>query len=208
MLSRWEQAVGFTRPEEYRLLLAQALAVNGDYRKASEQLGVLARDRPGSRAHARRLRAWPTRATRHGGLAAAAGGRERQACVRTAAADAPRELLAGTFVPTLRSVLEGRDACLASRPWSAVPGASCCSGHRRGPVRLAVKRLEDVFLYRRFSRIDRVRRAASRVPRSRDVQERRPVAGANTPNRAVAIDCYRTGSLSSEERGAVARVTP
>jgi tetratricopeptide (TPR) repeat protein len=192
--------------EEYRLMLAQALAVNGDYRKASEQLGVLiARgSRPEIRDGARRALARvadASDAARAEALAAAAGAsaNDRRVDAAPPAADAPRELLAqGAFVPTLRSVLEGETRVLGT--FSAVecrPGSIVLLVDTdAGPVRLAVKRLEDVdFLTYRQDSPGSIACGAQR-PAYRVLATFRndaPVAGANTPNRAVAIELLPDG---------------
>ena len=192
--------------DEYRLLLAQALAVNGDYRRASEYLGVLiARgSRPEIRDGARRALtrvAEASNAASAAALSAAAGVSTNPARADTAPPppDAPRETLAqGAFIPTLRSVLEGETRVLGT--FSAVecrPGSIVLQVDTdAGPVRLAVKSLEDVdFLTYRQDSPGSVACGAQR-PAFRVLATFRsdaPIAGANTPNRAVAIELLPDG---------------
>ena len=115
--------------EEYRLLLAQALAVNGDYKRASEYLGVLiARgSRPEIREGARQALARVAEAGSAASAAAlsAAAGASANGTRADAApppADAPRELLPqGTYIPTLRSVQEGETRVLGTFCGRGVP---------------------------------------------------------------------------------------
>jgi hypothetical protein len=114
-------------------------------------------------------------------------------------ADAPRELLPqGAFIPTLRSVQEGETRVLGTfstvecRPGSIVLQVDTDGG----PVRLAVKSLEDVdFLTYRQDSPGSIACGAQR-PAFRVLATFRsdaPIAGAGTPNRAVAIELLPDG---------------
>ena len=188
--------------EEYRLLLAQALAVNGDYRKASEYLHVLAESgsRPEIRDGAQRALdrvGDASSAAFAGGLSAASN--DTRADSTPPPPDAPRELLQqGAFIPTLRSVMEGETrvqgtfSAVECRPGSIVLQVDTSTG----PVRLAVKRLEEVdFLTYRQDSPASIACGAQRpaFPVLATYRNDAPIAGTNTPNRAVAIELLPDG---------------
>jgi len=191
--------------EEYRLLLAQALAVNGDYRKASEYLRVLAEggSRPEIRDGAQRAldRVGDASAAFAGGLSTSAGSasNDTRADSTPPPPDAPRELLQqGAFIPTLRSVMEGETrvqgtfSAVECRPGSIVLQVDTSTG----PVRLAVKRLEDVdFLTYRQDSPGSIACGAQRpaFPVLATYRNDAPIAGTNTSNRAVAIELLPDG---------------
>jgi len=191
--------------DEYRLLLAQALAVNGDYRRASEYLRVLvARGsrpeiREGARQALTRVAEASNAASAAALSAAAAPTNDRRVDTAPPPADAPRESLPqGAFIPTLRSVQEGETRVLGT--FSAVecrPGSIVLQiDTDGGPVRLAVKSLEDVdFLTYRQDSPGSIACGAQR-PAFRVLATFRndaPIAGASTPSRAVAIELLPDG---------------
>jgi tetratricopeptide (TPR) repeat protein len=198
--------------EEYRLMLAEALAMNGDYRIAANYLGLLiARgSRPEIRDAARKTL---TRvATAENAVLSLAdpdpaepdpadpsASANRRSPAGASMPEPPRETAPqGLFVPTLRSVLAGEARVLGTfaaadcRPGAIVLQVDTAAG----PVRLAVKTFGDVeFITYRQDSPDSVacgpQRPAYRVLAT--FRTDAPVAGANTPNRAVAIELLPDG---------------
>lgn len=187
--------------EEYRLMLAQAFAVNGDYRSATAELDALAArtTRPEIRTAAIEARGRVADAERDVRNLASAASRE---AARAALADPPEpprpDAAQGAFVPTLRSVQEGESRVLgAFAEVECRPGATVLRVDTdKGPVRLAVKSLGDVdFLTYRQDTPTSVACGAQN-PAFRVLATYRtdaPIAGTNTPNRAIAIELLPDG---------------
>lgn len=181
--------------EEYRLLLAQALAVNGDYRAARDTLGVLMSrgSRQDIRDAAERAATRVETAEKSARALASAPG------VRPPEPDTPRETMPqGVFIPTLRSIQPGE-----SRVVGAFSAVECIKGAivlqvdlGTGPVRLAVKAFDEVeFLSYRQDAPASIACGPQR-PSYRVLATFRtdaPVTGAGTPNRAVAIELLPDG---------------
>jgi tetratricopeptide (TPR) repeat protein len=193
--------------EEYRLMYAQALALNGDYPEARAQLGsLLSRTKqPTVREAARKTLegiAKAENAVRDLAEASASGNStpaSRDGAAGAQSPEPPREtMVQGAYVPTLRSVQVGE-----SRVTGVFSALDCRAGavvlvidSAEGPVRLAVKSLNDVeFLTYRQDSPASVSCGAQR-PAFRVLATFRtdlPVAGANTPNRAVAVELLPDG---------------
>jgi cytochrome c-type biogenesis protein CcmH/NrfG len=194
--------------EEYRLMLAQAFAVNGEYKRASDSLGVLmARgSRPEIRDAARRMLARIADARNAVGAALSA---DATASVEPSADEVmptqsqpdgpPRETMQqGAFVPTLRPIQAGE--VRAAGRFSAV---ECRAGiivlqidTDAGPLRLAVKQFDEMeFLTYRQDSPSSVPCGAQRpvFPVLATYRTDLPLAGANTPNRAIAIELLPDG---------------
>jgi cytochrome c-type biogenesis protein CcmH/NrfG len=187
--------------EEYRLMLAQAYAVNGDYRTATAELEALAArtTRPEIRTAALEARGRVADAERDARNLVSAASRE---AARAALADPPEpprpDAPQGSFVPTLRSVQDGETRVLgAFADVECRPGAIVLRVDTdKGPVRLAVKTLADVdFLTYRQDTPTSVACGAQR-PAFRVLATYRtdaPIAGADTPNRAIAVELLPDG---------------
>ncbi len=195
--------------EGYRLMLGEAMAMNGDYRGAERDLAVLlargstpaireaarstmariatAQDAVRELAAAERV---PLENSRSGATASAAAGR-----------DEPRRetMPDGAYVPTLRPLQPGESQVLGTfstaecRPGAIVLQIDAAAG----PVRLAVKTFNEVeFLtYRPDSPASvpcGVQRPSYRVLATFRVDPA-PLAGANTAHRAVAIELLPDG---------------
>ncbi|HUR32358.1 MAG TPA: tetratricopeptide repeat protein [Vicinamibacterales bacterium] len=195
--------------EEYKLLLAQALAVNGDYQGAARLLTVLT-----TRASQAQVRQAAAQAlTRIADAERAARELLGTAIGDTQSADDPpparaaeppqpvpqRETMPqGVFVPTLRTPRAGETRTVGV--FSAVecrPGAIVLViDGTSGPVRLAVKSFDEVeFLTYRQDSPASVACGAQRpaFPALATFRTDAPLAGANTPNRAVAIELLPDG---------------
>jgi cytochrome c-type biogenesis protein CcmH/NrfG len=185
--------------EEYRLMLAQALAVNGEYQRASQSLSALASrgSRPEIRDGARKALERVADAR----TAALSAGIDRLAAPdpSTPLDDPPRDAMPqGAFVPTLRPVQAGE-----ARVAGTFSAVECRAGlivlqidTDGGPVRLGVKRLDEVeFLTYRQDSPSSIACGAQRpaFPVLATFRADTPVAGANTPNRAVAIELLPEG---------------
>ena len=183
--------------EEYRLLLGQAMAVNGDYRGASAYLSVMLARGSTSEIREAARRALARVATAEREARTLASEAERRASAD--APEAPRPTMEqGAYIPTLRSLQAGESRvmgqfsaveCLRSAIVLQVDAAS-------GPVRLAVKGFDEVeFLTYRPDSPTSVA-CGPQKPSFRVLATFRtdaPVAGANTPNRAVAIELLPDG---------------
>lgn len=184
--------------EEYRLLLAQAMAVNGDYKGATSYLDTLAARtsrgdvRDAAREAIARIADAEAAARR---LAATAGARSSA----PPPPDAPRDTTEPSgFIPTLRSMEPGESRVLGT--FSTV---DCLRGAivlqvdaASGPVRLAVKSFDEVeFLSYRQDAPTSIACGAQK-PAYRVLATFRTgtaLAGTNTPNRAVAIELLPDG---------------
>ncbi len=195
--------------EEYRLMLGQAMAMTGDYRGAQSYLALLlARgSSPAIREGARSTMARIATAQNVVRELAAAELEPLDASPSAAASspgarrDEPRRetMQQGAYVPTLRPLHAGESQVLGT--FSAV---DCRQGAivlqidaAAGPLRLAVKTFDEVeFLtYRPDSPTSvpcGVQRPAYRVLATFRV-DAAPLAGANTANRAVAIELLPDG---------------
>lgn len=216
--------------EEYRLMLAQALAVNGDYQGASTILGMLvargsrqdvrdaARQALGRVATARnqasRLRATvsadnvpettASSRTADGSAtdarASAGAGASTGADGRPSPATSPRPTMPqGVYLPALRSLgagetrVQGTFTAIECRQGSIVLQIDTPSG----PVRMAARAFPEVeFITYRDLAPTNVACGAQRpaLPvlatfRAEDA----PIAGANTPNTAVALELVPDG---------------
>jgi tetratricopeptide (TPR) repeat protein len=195
--------------EDYRLMLAQALAMNGDYTNSSNYVGpLMARgSRPEIRDAARDLAARMATALNAVRDAAAADRLEPPDAAAASAppsaaapAEEPRRETAqqGVFVPTLRPVRAGETRVIGV--FTAVdcrPGAIVLQvDTSAGPLRLAVPSFTEVeFLTYRQDSPGSVpcgpQQTTYRVLAT--FRTDAPVAGAGTPNRAVAIELLPDG---------------
>ena len=200
--------------EEYRLMLAQAMAMTGDYRGAQSSLGVLLA-RGGSPAIREGARSAMARIAAAQNAVRELAEAEREpleaspsSSTRAAGRDEPRRetMPQGAFVPTLRPVQAGESQVLGM--FSAV---DCRQGAivmqidaASGPVRLAVKTFDEVeFLTYRPDSPTSVpcgpQRPSYRVLATFRV-DAAPLAGTNTPNRAVAIELLPDGFTPERSR--------
>lgn len=184
--------------EEYRLVMAQAMAVNGDYKGATAYLNTLATRtvRSDVRDAARKAIVRVADAEAAARRLAASADARRNA---PPPPDAPRETAEqGGFIPTLRAVEPGESRVLGT--FSTV---DCLRGAIvlqvdavSGPVRLAIKGFDEVeFLsYRQDSPTSiacGVQKPAYRVLAT--FRTGTALAGTNTTNRAVAIELLPDG---------------
>lgn len=184
--------------EEYRLLLAQAMAVNGDYRGATSSLDALA-----SRTSRDDVREAARKAIQRVADAEAAARRLASSADARRAAPPPPDAHRATaeqggFIPTLRAMEPGESRVLGT--FSTV---DCLRGAivlqvdaASGPVRLAVKSFDEVeFLSYRQDSPTAIACGAQK-PAYRVLATFRTgtaLAGTNTPNRAVAIELLPDG---------------
>jgi hypothetical protein len=199
--------------EEYRLMLGEALAMDGDFAEASRMLGLLVErgSRPEVRDAARRMLARvaaaqnaaraltdATSATGSAGGSGSGGTADRRGN-DPGASDEPRlPLEQDAFVPTLRALRAGEVRVVGQ--FSAV---ECGRGAivlvvdgASGPVRLATKSFSDIeFLTYRDDSPSSIacgpQRPAFRVLATYRTDS--PVDGTNTANRAVAIELLPDG---------------
>ena len=194
--------------EEYRLMLGQALAMSGDFRRARTELASLAARavrmdiRDAATTALERVTAAETMARREAQrIAERKYAADTDAPVPPSADDAPRraDYPQGTFEPTLRSVQAGEARVLGTfaavdcRPGVIVLQIDTASG----PLRAAVKTFDEVeFLTYRPDSPTSVpcgaQRPAYRVLATYRTDRALPPA-AGTANRAVAIELLPDG---------------
>ncbi|MGC4082387.1 MAG: tetratricopeptide repeat protein [Vicinamibacterales bacterium] len=181
--------------EDYRLMLGQAMAVNGDYRGANAYLGAIV-----ARGSTEEIRDAARRALAR---VAAAENAARALAASSNRASTPEEpprptADQGVFIPNLRPVKPGESRVLGTfASVDCVPGAIVLQVDRpEGAVRMAIKSFDEVeFLTYRQDSPSSVA-CGAQTPAYRVLATFRtdiPVDGANTPNRAVAIELLPDG---------------